>query len=119
MLLVFEVPPVVAPPPDVVLPETPDEIKFETYFVPECEYSIEPPNVQEKVEYTSGSGPFMVNWNKFTLKRSAECTEDIVIEILLSSYWDDDRFSSESDWLQYTKDSIGNTSKNNYFVVNS
>ena len=43
MLFVFEVPPVVAPPPEVV---TPDEIKVETYFVPECEYSIEPPNVQ-------------------------------------------------------------------------
>lgn len=61
----------------------------------------------------------MVTWKKFELTGTESCTKDKKIKITLNASWVDDRFTEQSEWLQFTQNSISNENETNFFSVNS
>ena len=61
----------------------------------------------------------MVSWDSFKLEGTKECTDGKAINVELKSTWQDPRFSSESDWLQYTANTIGTERASSYFTIRS
>lgn len=62
----------------------------------------------------------MVSWGKFVLAgEDAECLKSVSVKTELKPVWNDQRFSKEQDWLQYSPKSINNDNDSAYFILSS
>ena len=45
------------------------------------------------------------------------CTQDQTVILKVTTFWQDNRFPDEANWLQYVKSDLDNTKKTNYVTV--
>ena len=94
-----------------VLEADPEEVFVITTPL-ECNYSLKAPIVESEVVYKSGSNSLMFSWPKFELTEltdNADCIKQADLQVKISeTHQNDRRFNTTTDWLHYTKSTIGN-----------